>query len=29
LLFGHHGEIAQWRAAKSRERTAERRPDLL
>jgi tRNA (guanine37-N1)-methyltransferase len=29
LLSGHHGEIARWRAAQSRERTAVRRPDLL
>ncbi|MDT4945333.1 MAG: tRNA (guanine37-N1)-methyltransferase [Pseudonocardiales bacterium] len=29
LLSGNHGEIARWRAAQSRERTAERRPDLL
>lgn len=29
LLSGNHGEIARWRAEKSRERTAERRPDLL
>ena len=29
LLSGHHGEIARWRAERSRERTAERRPDLL
>jgi tRNA (guanine37-N1)-methyltransferase len=29
LLSGNHGEIARWRAARSRERTAERRPDLL
>jgi tRNA (guanine37-N1)-methyltransferase len=29
LLSGNHGEIAKWRAAQSRERTAERRPDLL
>ena len=29
LLSGHHGEIASWRAERSRERTAERRPDLL
>ncbi|HEY2297595.1 MAG TPA: tRNA (guanosine(37)-N1)-methyltransferase TrmD [Jatrophihabitans sp.] len=29
LLSGHHGEIARWRADQSRERTAQRRPDLL
>jgi tRNA (guanine37-N1)-methyltransferase len=29
LLSGNHGEIARWRTARSRERTAERRPDLL
>jgi len=29
LLSGHHGEIAKWRAERSRQRTAERRPDLL
>ena len=29
LLSGHHGEIARWRAERSRERTAQRRPDLL
>jgi tRNA (guanine37-N1)-methyltransferase len=29
LLSGNHGEIARWRAQQSRERTAERRPDLL
>jgi len=29
LLSGHHGEIARWRAERSRERTAARRPDLL
>jgi tRNA (guanine37-N1)-methyltransferase len=29
LLSGHHGEIARWRADRSRERTAARRPDLL
>jgi tRNA (guanine37-N1)-methyltransferase len=28
LLSGHHGEITAWRAARSRERTSERRPDL-
>ena len=29
LLSGDHGKIAQWRLEQSRERTAERRPDLL
>ncbi len=29
LLGGNHGEIARWRAAEARRRTAERRPDLL
>jgi len=29
LLSGHHAEIAKWRTERSRERTAERRPDLL
>jgi tRNA (guanine37-N1)-methyltransferase len=29
LMSGNHGEIARWRTARSRERTAERRPDLL
>lgn len=29
LLSGHHGEIARWRRQQSRERTAERRPDLF
>jgi tRNA (guanine37-N1)-methyltransferase len=29
LLSGHHGEIARWRAERSQERTAQRRPDLL
>ncbi|MGH8862590.1 MAG: tRNA (guanosine(37)-N1)-methyltransferase TrmD [Jatrophihabitantaceae bacterium] len=29
LLSGDHGEIARWRAAQSRERTVQRRPDLL
>ncbi len=28
LMSGHHGEIEKWRAAKSREITRERRPDL-
>jgi tRNA (guanine37-N1)-methyltransferase len=29
LLSGNHAAIARWRADRSRERTAERRPDLL
>jgi tRNA (guanine37-N1)-methyltransferase len=29
LLSGNHAEIAKWRAAQARERTRERRPDLL
>jgi len=29
LLSGNHLEIAQWREKNSRERTAQRRPDLL
>jgi tRNA (guanine37-N1)-methyltransferase len=29
LLSGHHGEIARWRADQSRQRTEQRRPDLL
>lgn len=29
LLSGNHAEIARWRAQRSRERTAQRRPDLL
>jgi tRNA (guanine37-N1)-methyltransferase len=29
LLSGNHAEIAAWRAAQSRQRTSERRPDLL
>jgi tRNA (guanine37-N1)-methyltransferase len=29
LLSGHHGEIARWRAERSRERTEHQRPDLL
>jgi tRNA (guanine37-N1)-methyltransferase len=29
LLSGNHAAIADWRVARSRERTAERRPDLL
>jgi len=29
LLSGDHGRIAEWRKAQARQRTAERRPDLL
>ena len=29
LLSGDHGKIAAWRRERARERTAERRPDLL
>jgi tRNA (guanine37-N1)-methyltransferase len=29
LLSGNHAQIAKWRAEKARERTQERRPDLL
>jgi len=29
LLSGHHAEIAQWRAEQAKQRTAQRRPDLL
>ena len=29
LLSGNHAAISRWRAERSRERTAERRPDLL
>ncbi len=29
LLSGHHAEIARWRRAQARARTAARRPDLL
>jgi tRNA (guanine37-N1)-methyltransferase len=29
LLSGDHGKIAAWRRDRARERTAERRPDLL
>lgn len=29
LLSGHHEQVAKWRAEQSRERTAQRRPDLL
>jgi len=29
LLSGNHAEISRWRAERSRERTAQRRPDLL
>ena len=29
LISGHHAEIEKWRAGQARERTLERRPDLL
>jgi tRNA (guanine37-N1)-methyltransferase len=29
LLSGNHGKVAVWRAEQSRQRTAERRPDML
>lgn len=29
LLSGHHAKIEKWRAEQSRQRSAERRPDLL
>ncbi len=29
LLSGNHAAIARWRTQRSRERTAQRRPDLL
>jgi len=29
LLGGHHAEIEKWRASQAKQRTAERRPDLL
>jgi tRNA (guanine37-N1)-methyltransferase len=29
LLSGNHAQIAKWRAEQARQRTAERRPDLL
>lgn len=29
LLSGHHAEIARWRAEQARQRTRQRRPDLL
>jgi tRNA (guanine37-N1)-methyltransferase len=29
LMSGHHAEIEKWRADQARQRTAERRPDLL
>ncbi len=29
LLSGHHADIAKWRAEQARERTRQRRPDLL
>jgi tRNA (guanine37-N1)-methyltransferase len=29
LLSGNHAEIAKWRAEQARQRTEQRRPDLL
>jgi tRNA (guanine37-N1)-methyltransferase len=29
LLSGHHGQVAAWRLQQSRQRTRDRRPDLL
>jgi len=29
LLSGHHEQVAKWRSEQSRQRTAQRRPDLL
>jgi tRNA (guanine37-N1)-methyltransferase len=29
LQSGHHGEIEKWRQQQARERTKQRRPDLL
>ncbi|HEY3338837.1 MAG TPA: tRNA (guanosine(37)-N1)-methyltransferase TrmD [Propionicimonas sp.] len=29
LLSGHHGQVASWRLEQSRQRTTERRPDLI
>ena len=29
LLSGHHANIEEWRSRQARERTAQRRPDLL
>ena len=29
LLSGHHAEIAKWRAEQAKQRTKERRPDLM
>jgi tRNA (guanine37-N1)-methyltransferase len=29
LLSGHHGQVASWRLEQSRQRTKDRRPDLL
>src|SRR5437867_4011287 len=29
LLSGHHGEVAKWRAEQAKQRTKQRRPDLL
>ncbi|HEY3411080.1 MAG TPA: tRNA (guanosine(37)-N1)-methyltransferase TrmD [Propionicimonas sp.] len=29
LLSGHHGQVAAWRLEQSRQRTSDRRPDLI
>jgi tRNA (guanine37-N1)-methyltransferase len=29
LLSGHHGQVSSWRLEQSRQRTTERRPDLI
>jgi len=29
LLSGHHGQVASWRLEQSRQRTTDRRPDLI
>jgi tRNA (guanine37-N1)-methyltransferase len=29
LLSGHHGQVASWRLQQSRQRTTDRRPDLI
>jgi tRNA (guanine37-N1)-methyltransferase len=29
LLSGHHGQVASWRLEQSRQRTSDRRPDLI
>jgi tRNA (guanine37-N1)-methyltransferase len=29
LLSGDHGKVEQWRREQARQRTAQRRPDLL